>query len=50
MWVAIIDDPSDRHTTLLDCPVIGRFSSGLTKLDVALESTTMVDAFLWKGL
>jgi hypothetical protein len=34
-----------KLTTLLDSQVMGRFSSGRTKLEVAPESTTMVDAF-----
>ena len=50
VWVACFVDPSGNATTfLLDGPMIGRFSSGRTKLEVAPESTTMVDAFRWKG-
>ncbi len=44
MWVACIIDPSGKLTTLLDSPVIGKFSSGRTKLDVAPESKIMVDS------
>ena len=51
VWVACIADPSGKFTTLLESPVMGKFSSGQTKLEVAPESTTMVDdAFHWKGL
>jgi hypothetical protein len=50
VWVAVIADPSGKFTILLDGPVVGRFSSGRTKLDVAPESTTMVEALRWKGL
>ncbi len=38
-------DPSGKLTTLLDSLVMGRLSSGRTKLEVAPESTNMVDAF-----
>ena len=48
VWVACIVDPSGKFTTLLESPVMGKFSSGQTKLEVAPESTTMVDAFHWK--
>jgi hypothetical protein len=41
-----MDDPSGNLTTLHDEPVMGKFSSGRTKLDVAPESTTMVEADL----
>ena len=42
--VALIDDPSGKFTILFEAPVIGKFSSGRTKLEVAPESITMVDA------
>ncbi len=44
MWLACIVDPSGKCTTLLDSPVIGKFSSGQTKLEVAPESKIMVDS------
>ncbi len=50
VWVACMEEPLAKLTTLLDNPVRGRFSSGRTKLEVAPELTTMVDAFHWKGL
>jgi hypothetical protein len=48
--VACFVDPSGKATILLDGPIMGKFSSGRTKLHVVPESTTMVEAFRWKGL
>ncbi len=50
--VTCIINPSGKltTTTLLDGPVITRFSSGQTKLEVAPESSTIVDVVLSKCL
>ncbi len=48
--VACIIDPSGKLTTLLNGPVITRFSSGQTKFEVAPESSTNVDVVLSKCL
>jgi hypothetical protein len=37
VWVACIADPSGKLMTLLDSPVMGRFSSGQTKLELCLN-------------
>jgi hypothetical protein len=41
--VAWMEDPFGNITTLHDEPVMGKFSSGRTKLEVAPESITMVE-------
>jgi len=44
--VARFVDPSGSATILSEGPVIDKFSSGRTKLEVAPESSTMVDDVL----